>query len=90
MVDTARRHIGIVLVPDVEELDAVGPWEVLASWCTTVLEDRWQVACLSAGGGRVVRGQPATTHWAAVDLLGQLDPSIEGRRGIQYHPEPAG
>lgn len=90
MVDTARRHVGIVLVPDVEELDAVGPWEVLASSCTTFPEDRWQFACRSAGGGRVVRAQPAATHWAAVDLMGQLDPSIEVRRGIQYHPEPAG
>jgi putative intracellular protease/amidase len=30
MTDT--KNIGIVLFPDVEELDAIGPWEVLAVW----------------------------------------------------------
>jgi hypothetical protein len=25
------KHIGIVLVADVEELDAIGPWEVLSA-----------------------------------------------------------
>ena len=36
---TGMRHIGIVLFPDVEELDAVGPWEVLAHWVQTYPED---------------------------------------------------
>ncbi|WP_426562411.1 hypothetical protein ACPPVT_17295 [Angustibacter sp. McL0619] len=26
------RHIGILLFDDMEELDAVGPWEVLSAW----------------------------------------------------------
>jgi len=30
MSESAIRHIGILLFEDVEELDAVGPWEVLA------------------------------------------------------------
>jgi hypothetical protein len=25
------KHIGIVLLADVEELDAIGPWEVLSA-----------------------------------------------------------
>ena len=29
------KHIGIVLFDDVEELDAVGPWEILANWTLT-------------------------------------------------------
>jgi len=26
------KHIGIVVFPEVEELDVVGPWEVLSHW----------------------------------------------------------
>ena len=26
------KHIGIVLFSEVEELDAIGPWEVLSTW----------------------------------------------------------
>jgi hypothetical protein len=29
---TSTRHIGLLLFDDVEELDAVGPWEVLSYW----------------------------------------------------------
>ncbi|MGV9676601.1 hypothetical protein ACWDSJ_15090 [Nocardia sp. NPDC003482] len=31
MADQTKR-IGILLFPGVEELDAIGPWEILASW----------------------------------------------------------
>lgn len=44
------RHIGIVLFDDVEELDAVGPWEVLSSWTQFYPQDGWTVSCLSADG----------------------------------------
>jgi hypothetical protein len=27
-----QRHIGILLLDGIEELDAVGPWEVLCTW----------------------------------------------------------
>lgn len=47
------RHIGIVLFEHVEELDAVGPWEVLAFWARTRPEDGWAVTCLSRDGGPV-------------------------------------
>ena len=33
------RRIGIVLFDGVEELDAVGPWEVLAEWTQAHPED---------------------------------------------------
>jgi transcriptional regulator GlxA family with amidase domain len=142
------KTIGIVLFDDVEELDAVGPWEVLAAWTSFWPDDGWRVVTLSADGRPVraakglvlapdhsfadvppldivvhpggigtrpqleddaylrwvrdlaqsaelmtsvctgslvyakaglLAGRPATTHWGALDLLAQLDPSIELR-----------
>jgi transcriptional regulator GlxA family with amidase domain len=144
----AVKHIGIVLFEDVEELDAVGPWEVLSYWTKNFPDDGYAVACLSRAGGAVrcakglviqahhsfadapalellvypggqgtrpqlrddaqlewVRTQrdtvplmtsvctgalvfaaaglltnrPATTHWRSLDLLKQLDPTIDVR-----------
>ena len=45
-----RRQIGIVLFDGVEELDAVGPWEVLSAWTQQHPEDGWDVFCLSPDG----------------------------------------
>lgn len=147
-MDDGTRRIGILLFPDVEELDAVGPWEVLAWWTRTHPDDGWAVTTLSRDGGPVtcakglsllahhsyadvpplgvlvypggrgtrdqltddaqldwvrgrraevplltsvctgslvyaaaglLTGRPATTHWAALDLLAELDPSIDVR-----------
>jgi transcriptional regulator GlxA family with amidase domain len=147
------RHIGIVLFDGVEELDAVGPWEVLASWTQQHPDDGYNVSCLSRDGAAVeaakglvigahhsfvaapayevllhpggqgtrplmrdeghldwvraqravvplmtsvctgslvyaaaglLRGRPATTHWGALDLLAQTDPSIEIRPDDRY------
>ncbi|MFD5384965.1 DJ-1/PfpI family protein [Streptomyces sp. NPDC127074] len=148
MAHADTRKIGILLFPDVEELDAIGPWEVLSYWTHTFAEDGWQVFCLSADGnpvtcakgltveahqamgdlppldvllhpgGRGTRpqledeqhlewvrsqrrsvplmtsvctgslvyaaagllaGRPATTHWGSLDLLAELDPTIDVR-----------
>ena len=46
------KHIGIVLFDDVEELDAVGPWEVFAAWAKFFPDDGYDVSCLSPNGGR--------------------------------------
>ena len=142
------RSIGIVLFDGVEELDAVGPWEVLAFWTGLWPQDGWEVTTLSAGGGPVacakgltieahhsfasappldvvlhpggqgtrpqlvddahldwvraqagsaevmasvctgslvyaaagiLAGRAATTHWASLDHLARLDPTIEVR-----------
>ncbi|WP_432507134.1 DJ-1/PfpI family protein [Kineococcus arenarius] len=142
------RRIGVVLFDGVEELDAVGPWEVLAHWTRTHPEDGWDVTCLSRDGAAVtcakgltlmahhsfadapaldvllhpggrgtrtqlhdgehldwvrrrraevplmtsvctgalvyaaaglLSGRPATTHWGSLDLLSELDLSIEVR-----------
>lgn len=147
------RHIGILLFEGVEELDAVGPWEVLAYWTRTHLEDDWDVTMITRDGGAVtaakgllltphasyesmpqldvlvypggqgtrphlrdddqlawvrrqretvgllasvctgslvyaaaglLRGRPATTHWGALDLLAELDPTIEVRPDDRY------
>ena len=142
---SAQRHIGLLLFDGVEELDAVGPWEVLAYWTQEHPEDGWAISCLSADGADVIgaknlvlgahhsledapeldvlihpggqgtrrllrdpehldwvraqrataslmasvctgslvyaaagllRGRPATTHWASLNLLSELDPTI--------------
>ena len=139
------RHIGLLLFEDVEELDAVGPWEVLAYWTQQHPEDGWAISCLSADGAGVtgakglvlgahhsletapvldvlihpggqgtrrllrdpehldwvraqraevpvmtsvctgslvyaaaglLSGRPATTHWASLNLLSELDPTV--------------
>ena len=49
-----RRQIGLLVFDGVEELDAVGPWEVLSDWTQQHPEDGWDVFCLSVDGGPVV------------------------------------
>jgi transcriptional regulator GlxA family with amidase domain len=140
-------RIGILLFDDVEELDAVGPWEVLGAWAL-MHPDEAEVLTLGAQSGQVraakglrlyadrsldqagpldvllhpggmgtrpmlkdddhlawlrvqrqqvplltsvctgslvyaaaglLAGRPATTHWASLDLLAELDPTIEVR-----------
>ena len=147
------RTIGIVCFDDMEELDAVGPWEVLAYWTHYFADDGWTVTTLSREGGRVrcakglvltaahsfasaptldvlvypggqgtrpqledpatlawvqeqraqvplmtsvctgalvfaaaglLAGRPATTHWASLEKLGALDPSVEVRADDRY------
>ncbi|KQO09840.1 thiamine biosynthesis protein ThiJ [Agreia sp. Leaf244] len=41
------RHIGILLFDDVEELDAVGPWEVLSWWTRANPEDGYDVLMMA-------------------------------------------
>ncbi|MDQ1359292.1 MAG: hypothetical protein QOJ52_2530 [Acidimicrobiaceae bacterium] len=142
------KTIGIFLFDDVEELDAVGPWEVLANWTQNWPDDGWQVVnfvrsapeircakgltiradydwdsvppldALVVPGGRgtrtllkdptvldwirhrradgtlmtsvctgslvfaaagILSGRAATTYWDALDLLAQIDPTIDLR-----------
>lgn len=152
-VTADTKHIGILLFPDAEELDAIGPWEVLSFWTRHFPQDGHTVSCLSASGGLVqcakglvvqahhsfadmpplevlvypggegtrvqlrdeaqldwVRRQraavplmtsvctgslvyaaagllshrPATTHWASLDTLAQLDPTIDVRCDVRF------
>jgi transcriptional regulator GlxA family with amidase domain len=153
LVAASVKHIGIVLFPAMEELDAVGPWEVLSYWTRVYPEDGYAVSCLSQAGGLIrcaneltvqahhsfadapplevllypgghgtrpqltdqgtldwvrrqravvplmtsvctgslvyaaaglLRGRPATTHWASLDLLAELDPTIDVRRDERF------
>jgi transcriptional regulator GlxA family with amidase domain len=63
------RHLGILLFDDVEELDAVGPWEVLAAWCQLFPADGFEVSCLSRSGGSVTaaKGLVMAAHHAMSD-----------------------
>lgn len=150
---STAKQIGIVLFPDVEELDAIGPWEVLSYWTRHFPDDGYAVSCVSRSGGpvRCAKGltvqahhsfadapplevlvypggrgtrpqlhddsqldwvrrrrdtaalmtsvctgslvyaaagllahRPATTHWAALDLLAGLDPTIDVRRDERF------
>jgi transcriptional regulator GlxA family with amidase domain len=138
--------IGILVFDGLEELDAIGPWEVLAAWTLQWPDDGWSVTTIARGGGLVrcakglvlqaehswadapaldvliqpggmgtrtqladetyldwirarradtpllasvctgslvyaaaglLKGRPATTHWASLDRLAGLDPSID-------------
>lgn len=62
MVDT--KQIGILLFSDVEELDAIGPWEVLSYWSRNFPEDGYVVSCLSRSGGlvRCAKGLTVQAH----------------------------
>ena len=51
---TQRHQIGLLLFDGVEELDAVGPWEVLSRWTREHPEDGWDAFCLSPDGAPVV------------------------------------
>ncbi len=152
-MEDMAKNIGIVLFDDVEELDAIGPWEVLSAWTQHFPDDGYAVSCLSRSGGLVrcakglvvqahhafadapaldvllhpggqgvrpqlqdeewldwVRGQgdtvplmtsvctgslvyaaagllshrPATTHWASLDWLAEIDPTIDVRRDERF------
>lgn len=152
MPDSAKT-IGILLFPEVEELDAIGPWEVLAFWSREFPQDRWSVTTVSHSGGLVecakglvvnsehsyadappldvlvypggrgtrrqltdpeqlewvreqrrqtgllasvctgslvfaaaglLKDRPATTHWASLRLLAELDPTIEVRADDRF------
>jgi transcriptional regulator GlxA family with amidase domain len=87
MTDGGPRHIGIVLFEGVEELDAIGPWEVLSHWTQVHPEDGWTVSCLSRSGGPVTcaKGLVVHAHHAFDDAppLGVLvHPGGEGTRPL--------
>ncbi|MGH3439501.1 MAG: DJ-1/PfpI family protein [Sciscionella sp.] len=153
MTQTGIRQIGIVLFDGVEELDAIGPWEVLAFWTLHYPDDGYGVCCVSRDGEPVrcakgltvqahhsfvsapafevllhpggagtrpqltdgahldwvrgqreivplmtsvctgslvfaaaglLRGRPATTHWGSLDLLGDLDDTIQVRADDRF------
>lgn len=47
------RHLGILLFDGMEELDAVGPWEVFAWWTSHYPGDGWRATTFSRSGEAV-------------------------------------
>jgi transcriptional regulator GlxA family with amidase domain len=72
----ARRHIGVLLFEGVDELDAVGPWEVLSAWTLQHPEDGWTVTCISRDGNpvRAAKGLMLGAHhsFSAMPPVGVL------------------
>ena len=66
----ATKHIGILLFDDVEELDAVGPWEILANWTLTHPQDGWTVSFVSKDGQpvRAAKGLVLGAHHSFADV----------------------
>jgi len=88
---TGSRHIGLLLFDGVEELDAVGPWEVLAHWTQAYPRDGWSVSCLSASGssataakGLVLGAQHSFDTAPSLDVL--IHPGGPGTRRLMRDP----
>lgn len=86
------RTIGILLFDGVEELDAVGPYEVLAYWARTYPDDGWAVSCLSVDGGPVTgaKGLVLGAHLSIADappLDVLVHPGGQGTRPLLRRPE---
>jgi transcriptional regulator GlxA family with amidase domain len=87
-----RRHIGLLLFDGVEELDAVGPWEVLAAWTQQYPEDGWSISCLSPDGrdalgakGLVLGSHHSLDSAPALDVL--IHPGGPGSRRLLRDPD---
>ena len=92
MKNSQQRHIGLFLFDGVEELDAVGPWEVLAYWTQQHPEDGWTISCFSMDGGPVVGAKKLTlgAHHSlhdvsALDVV--IHPGGPGTRRLLREPE---
>jgi transcriptional regulator GlxA family with amidase domain len=86
------KTIGILLFDDVEELDAVGPWEVLAAWCTFWPDDGWTVTTFSVDGQAVTaaKGLKIVPHHSAADvgeMAVVLHPGGQGTRPLLKDPD---
>ena len=87
-----RRQIGLLVFDGVEELDVVGPWEVLSNWTRTHPEDGWDVFCMSVDGGPVVGvkslmlgAHHSTESAPRLDVL--IHPGGSGTRPMLNDPE---
>jgi transcriptional regulator GlxA family with amidase domain len=86
------KHVGILLFDDVEELDAVGPWEVLAYWTRNHPDDGWNVSLLSHHGAPVTaaKGMVIGAHHTMADAppMGVLiHPGGQGTRRLMNDHE---
>ena len=69
------KTIGILLFEGVEELDAVGPYEVLAAWTRMRPDDGWRTITVGIAGDGPVRGAKGLvmTPDVALDAAGHID-----------------
>lgn len=86
------KKIAILLFDGVEELDAVGPWEVLAYWTRTFPEDGFEVELVTADGQAVqaAKGMTLVPHRAydgQVDYEIFLHPGGFGTRALMRDDE---
>lgn len=82
--------IGIVVFEGVEELDAMGPWEVLSYWTRSFPEDGWEARLVGFGTAPVTGAKSAvlTPHepWTdEVDLV--VMPGGQGTRPLMRRPD---
>jgi transcriptional regulator GlxA family with amidase domain len=82
---TTTRTIGIYIFDEMEELDAVGPWEVFAWWAQHFPSDGWAVTTFSADGspvtcekGLVIAAHHSIATVPALEVL--LHPGGNGTR----------
>ncbi|HEV2760240.1 MAG TPA: DJ-1/PfpI family protein [Acidimicrobiales bacterium] len=73
--DGLIRTIGILLFDGVEELDAVGPYEVLAAWTRIRPDDGWRTLTVGVDGDGPVRGAKGLlmTPDVALSAAGAID-----------------
>jgi transcriptional regulator GlxA family with amidase domain len=82
----AVKTIGILLFDGVEELDAVGPFEVLAAWTRSWPDDGWRTTTVGLTGAGPVRGANGlvVTPEVSLDGAGPIDLLVyPGGRGTR-------
>ncbi len=85
MTSPTTRRIGILAFPDMEELDAIGPYEILAAWTRPWPDDGWDVVLFSRDGqpvtcakGLTVQAQASAADVGPLDVL--IHPGGHGTR----------
>ena len=75
------KRIGLLHFEDMEELDAIGPYEVLAFWTRNNPDDGWECVTFSADGGAVTcaKGLSVNAH-TSVGRGGPARPAAAPRR----------
>jgi len=84
------KRAAILLFDGVEELDAIGPWDVLAHWTLEFPQDGWEVVLCADAAGPVTaaKGAVLTPHEVRTDdydLI--LVPGGHGSRQVLRDPE---
>ncbi len=85
------RQIGVLLFADVEELDAIGPWEVLSYWTRRYPQDGYAVFSMSPDGEPVTAAKGLTigaqySMANAPDMQVLVHPGGQGTRPLLREP----